>query len=179
MGSPMPIGRVQPLFRGAWQSNIEYTKLDNVFYENSTYFSLSDENLNHTPSSDSSYWGLGCVGAPGVEGPPGPLPTLFAPSCYVTTISSTASASASISVVEGSGADSGKVGYQFELWIPRGHDGAGAVSSVDNIPSDSGNVQLDALSYGRAQSLSSAQRTQVCENIGAISSSEIDNIISA
>lgn len=115
-----------------------------------------------------------------------PLPSLFSPTTTVYTVppdpitGEPGQASASVTVAEGSGLDSGKVGYQFELWIPqgaKGADGSGAVSTVDNISSDSGNVQLYALSYGRAQSLSSAQKIQVCENIGAISSSEIDSIV--
>lgn len=53
------IGRVQPLYKGEWNSARTYDKLDNVIYEGSTYISLQVNNVAHVPdAANSSYWQL-------------------------------------------------------------------------------------------------------------------------
>lgn len=54
--------------------------------------------------------------------------------------------------------------------VYQGLDGAGTVSSVDNVSVASGttNVPLGAVRYSAAQSLTSAQQTQARENIGIL-----------
>ena len=118
-----------------------------------------------------------------------PLPSLFSPDTEVYNIEpdpvtgNPGQAEASVTVVEGIGDDSGKVGYKFVLGIPQGRDGRGNVSSVDSVYPVDGNVQLDAVSYGSERALTSNQVAQLKENIGInsnwwnISNSEIDSII--
>ena len=43
-------------FCGSWSSTISYSKDSAVTYNNSLYASLADDNLSHTPASNSSYW---------------------------------------------------------------------------------------------------------------------------
>lgn len=45
-------------FRGIWGSEITYSQNDIVVYDNAWYVNVSDTNLNHTPSKNSSYWSL-------------------------------------------------------------------------------------------------------------------------
>lgn len=45
-------------FRGIWDNGITYSQNDIVVYNNAWYVNVSDTNLNHTPSKDSSYWDL-------------------------------------------------------------------------------------------------------------------------
>lgn len=45
-------------FRGIWESGITYSQNDIVVYNNTWYVNISDTNLNHTPSKNSSYWSL-------------------------------------------------------------------------------------------------------------------------
>ena len=45
-------------FRGIWDNGITYNQNDIVVYNNAWYVNVSDTNLNHTPSKDSSYWDL-------------------------------------------------------------------------------------------------------------------------
>ena len=41
------LGRVQPIYRGNYVHGTEYSLLDNVLYNGSTYVSLVDNNKNH------------------------------------------------------------------------------------------------------------------------------------
>lgn len=50
------IGRILPIFRGNWDSTTNYTKLDVVYYDNSSYVALAD-NTNTTPRN-SMPWQL-------------------------------------------------------------------------------------------------------------------------
>lgn len=51
------IGRVQPIFRGTWDSTLSYTKLDNVLYEGCTYIAIQNAPAGANPSSvGSPYW---------------------------------------------------------------------------------------------------------------------------
>ena len=54
--------------------------------------------------------------------------------------------------------------------LPPGHDGQGAVSSVDSIGSNDGNVLLGAVRYAATQSLDDTQKNQARLNIGAAAS---------
>ena len=43
-------------FCGSWSSTVTYSRDSAVTYNNSLYASLVDNNLSHTPASNSSYW---------------------------------------------------------------------------------------------------------------------------
>lgn len=181
-GSSQSLGRVQPIFRDAWDSAITYAKLDNVSYNYGTYFSIKNDNINREPGTAeaSGWWVLGCMGARGSEGPAGdtgPMPELFAPSCTVHTLDAGANASASITVVHEAGGS--RVGYQFDLSIPRGADGSGNVRTVDNKDPSDGNIQINAVSYASGQALNSSQQLYARQNIGIniISNEDIDSIV--
>ena len=55
----------------------------------------------------------------------------------------------------------------LNLTIPRGADGSGSVSTVDDVKPASGNVPLGAVRYNAAQSLAEAQQAQARENMNA------------
>lgn len=52
------IGRVQPLYKGEWQNNVSYKKLDNVLYLGSTYVALQDNYGNVPDAEGSTFWQL-------------------------------------------------------------------------------------------------------------------------
>ena len=57
MASETSLGRVQPLFKGAYSSDIEYDKLDNVLYNGSTYI-CKKKSKNIIPAESTEYWQL-------------------------------------------------------------------------------------------------------------------------
>lgn len=51
------IGRVQPIFKGTWDSTLSYTKLDNVLYNGSTYIAIQNAPAGANPGTEGSpYW---------------------------------------------------------------------------------------------------------------------------
>lgn len=61
----------------------------------------------------------------------------------------------------------------LNLVIPRGDAGQGAVSTVDGIQPDGGNVSLGAVRYNVAQPLTDTQKSQVRTNIGALGGGDV------
>ena len=57
MASETSLGRVQPLFKGAYSSSITYEKLDNVLYNGSTYI-CKKTSLDIIPAESTEYWQL-------------------------------------------------------------------------------------------------------------------------
>ena len=53
---PTSLGRVQPIFKGAYDSATTYKKLDNVFYNGDTWVCQIDNTVNVTPSVGSNAW---------------------------------------------------------------------------------------------------------------------------
>lgn len=66
------LGRILPIFRGAWSPSKSYDKLDVVTFEGSSYMAISD-NTNKRPDENPSAWILsaakGDPGEPGKDGP--------------------------------------------------------------------------------------------------------------
>ena len=55
MASQTSLGRVQPLYKGNYDSNTIYNRLDNVYYNGDTWVCKSDGTTGVTPT-DGSYW---------------------------------------------------------------------------------------------------------------------------
>lgn len=52
------IGKIVPVFKGEWNKNTTYYKLDVVKYEGSSYACIGEPCINVVPSSDTSKWVL-------------------------------------------------------------------------------------------------------------------------
>lgn len=63
------LGRVRPVYRGAWNSIDTYVVYDFVIYNGSAYLALKDVPANYEPPSQTEYWVL--FGAKGEQGVPG------------------------------------------------------------------------------------------------------------
>lgn len=61
------IGRILPIFKGGWQGNIKYSKLDIVFYAGNSYVAKSD-NTSIIPTN-TAYWQI--IAAKGTDGAAG------------------------------------------------------------------------------------------------------------
>jgi Collagen triple helix repeat (20 copies) len=79
-GAPGPQG--PPVsFQGAWSSATAYSSGDAVFYNGSSFISLTNSNINNQPSTNPARWSLlaqqgavgatGAIGAAGLQGPIG------------------------------------------------------------------------------------------------------------
>jgi Collagen triple helix repeat (20 copies) len=79
-GAPGPQG--PPVsFQGAWSSATAYSAGDAVFYNGSSFISLTNSNINNQPSTNPAQWSLlaqqgavgatGAIGAAGLQGPNG------------------------------------------------------------------------------------------------------------
>lgn len=108
---PTSLGRVQPIFKGAYDSATTYKKLDNVFYNGDTWVCQIDNTVNVTPSAESNAWQMvaskgrtGGFGAP--SGSAEMLPQGFNPTINITA----------------SGPDTEKI-FNFQFGIPAGADG--------------------------------------------------------
>lgn len=106
------IGRVQPIFRGDFNSFTPYKKLDNVLYNNATYIALRDVPAGNMPDAPSSlYWqkiaGKGDKGDTGSFGEP------------TATASGLAYGEEPTVSVTASGPDTAKV-FSFEFGLPAG-----------------------------------------------------------
>ena len=108
---PTSLGRVQPIFKGAYDSATTYKKLDNVFYNGDTWVCQIDNTVNVTPSAESNTWQM--VASKGRTGgfgaPSGSIEML--PQGSNPTINITAS-----------GLDTEKI-FNFQFGIPAGADG--------------------------------------------------------
>ena len=106
------IGRVQPIFRGDYNSFLPYKKLDNVLYNNATYIALRDVPAGNIPDAPSStYWqkiaGKGDKGDTGSFGEP------------TATASGLEYGQDPTVSVTASGPDTAKV-FSFEFGLPAG-----------------------------------------------------------
>jgi len=55
MSSQTSLGRVQPLFKGNYDVNANYYRLDNVYYNGDTWVCKSDNTSGVTPA-EGPYW---------------------------------------------------------------------------------------------------------------------------
>lgn len=124
------LGRVQPLFKGEYAYNNRYNRLDNVFYEGSTYISLVDNNTRHYPT-DTDYWQLvASRGQPGAQGITGSFGTPVASASILE-----AGSSPTVEVTA-SGPDEGKI-FNFQFGIPAGPYGFDDVEAeAESVASD-------------------------------------------
>ena len=106
------IGRVQPRYRGEYDSSLNYEKLDNVLYNGCTYVALKNVPAGQVPgSASSSYWQLiANKGDTGGFGTP--------------TASASTLAAGQIPTIKitPSGPDSAKI-FDFKFGIPAGPTG--------------------------------------------------------
>lgn len=56
MASLTSLGRVQPLYKGTYNSTTTYQKLDNVYYNGDTWVCISNDVIGITPIEGSAYW---------------------------------------------------------------------------------------------------------------------------
>lgn len=134
------LGRVQPIYRGNYIHGTEYSLLDNVLYNGSTYVSLVDNNRNHYPS-DTTYWQqIASRGLQGIQGYTGDFGT---PTASAVALSPDANPTVSVTA---SGPSEAKV-FDFRFGIPAGPYGFDDVdASVTGLPSDQDvtvDVELD------------------------------------
>lgn len=140
------LGRVQPIYRGNYIHGTEYSLLDNVLYNGSTYVSLVDNNKNHYPS-DTTYWQqIASRGLQGIQGYTGDFGT---PTASAVALSPDANPTVSVTA---SGPSEAKV-FDFRFGIPAGPYGFDDVdASVTGLPSDQDvtvDVELDTSSGER------------------------------
>ena len=106
------IGRVQPLYRGEYDSSLNYDKLDHVLYDGCTYVALKNVPAGQVPgSASSSYWQL--IAEKGNTGGFG-TPTASA--------SSLAAGKTPTIKITSSGPDTAKI-FNFKFGIPAGPTG--------------------------------------------------------
>ena len=106
------IGRVQPLYRGEYNSSLNYEKLDNVLYDGCTYVALKAVPAGQAPNSaSSSYWQL--IAEKGNTGGFG-TPTASA--------SALAAGQTPTITITPSGPDTAKI-FNFKFGIPAGPTG--------------------------------------------------------
>lgn len=66
------LGKVRPVYQGAWSATATYEAYDFVIYNGSCYLALQDVPANYIPTSQTSYWVLfGAKGDQGVKGDDG------------------------------------------------------------------------------------------------------------
>lgn len=113
------IGRVQPIYKGNWVSGTAYKKLDNIYYEGSTYVCTNDITSTTPPNLLPSNWQL--VASKGNTGGIGSV---------VATASALETGSATASVVV-SGDDPSAKNFTFSFGLPKGDAGpAGIVTAT-------------------------------------------------
>lgn len=70
------LGKVRPVYQGAWSATATYEAYDFVIYNGSCYLALQDVPANYIPTSQTAYWVLfgakGDQGVKGDDGDPGP-----------------------------------------------------------------------------------------------------------
>lgn len=164
------LGRVQPIYRGNYIHGTEYSLLDNVLYNGSTYVSLVDNNRNHYPS-DTTYWQqIASRGLQGIQGYTGDFGT---PTASAVALSPDADPTVSVTA---SGPSEAKV-FDFRFGIPTGPYGFDDVdASVTGLPSDQDvtvDVELDTsgservLTFNFGIPAADGQGAQSVDNINA------------
>lgn len=133
MATSTSIGRVQPLYKGAYDPSATYFKLDNVYYEGSTYICKSNIPISGvTPAVESNYWQIvaqkGDQGIQGITGSFGP------PEGTVTILPSGSEPNITIT---SRGPDTAKI-FNFDFDLPAGPVGYDEVAaSAESLPAGS------------------------------------------
>lgn len=124
MSSQTLIGRVQPLYKGTYDSTTTYNKLDNVFYDGSTWLCLIDSTRGVTPTTNSNRWQM--IASKGDQGIQGNTGGIGNPIASATILQTGADPTVTVST---SGPSSAKV-FNFQFGIPAGPYGFDTVSAV-------------------------------------------------
>lgn len=115
MSSVTSLGRVQPLYKGTYQPNVIYYRLDNVFYNGSTWVCQVETTSGATPSDGSNIWQKvaerGATGSQGLTGS-------FGTPTGTVTMHSADDPSATVTVTA-SGPDTAKI-FDFNFDLPQG-----------------------------------------------------------
>ena len=134
------LGRVQPLYKGEYNSNEIYEKLDNILYNGSTYVSLQYANMGHQPDQSASWWQL--IAEKGEKGEPGGYSPIQAATATSLPYGSSPEVTTSIDT------SSEQLKYNFHFGIPAGPAGIDSVvataSSAAPGASPSVEVSLDS-----------------------------------
>lgn len=117
MASSTSLGRVQPLYKGTYSSTTTYQKLDNVYYNGSTWVCIGDNVIGIVPIEGSTYWQK--VAGQGATGPQGITGSFGTPTATATELASGSSPTVEVTA---SGPDTAKV-FAFEFGIPAGPKG--------------------------------------------------------
>ena len=211
MPNPIPtaIGRVQPIFKGNFDDNETYNKLDNVYYQGNTWVCLKN-GVTTSPANDGNWQLVASKGDTGGIG----TPTATAIPLETGTAYATVTVDDTI--------PSSKV-FSFEFGLPRGLTGPAGINSItadarsltagsdptatvsldtethaatftfgipaaegtgikkiDDIGANvNGSAYLYAVVYGAAQSLSPAQQSQARSNINAQITGNYPDIVGA
>lgn len=171
------LGRVQPLYKGAYTHGVEYDYLDHVLYQGSTYVSLVNGNINHYPT-ESNYWQL--IASQGNQGPQGYTGSFGTPVASATILEAGANPEVSVTA---SGPDTGKI-FNFSFGIPAGPFGfdevAASARSLGAGVDPTAVATLDTSGEERVLSFefgipaADGQGAQYVDNIGADTNNNIE-----
>lgn len=140
MSSQTILGRIQPIFKGDYDSATVYNKLDNVLYQGNTWVCQRD-NVNTSPALNNSDWQL--VASKGDQGNQGNTGSFGTPTAAATIVQSGGEPTVSISA---SGPDTEKI-FHFDFGIPEGPYGFDDVSATaSSLPAGSSASALASLS---------------------------------
>lgn len=171
------IGRVQPVYRGNYSSSATYYKLDNVFWNNSTWVCKVDNTTNYEPTIEHNdkWQKVAGQGSTGSFGTPTASATYLSPGADPTV------------TVTASGPDTGKI-FNFDFGIPAGPTGPIGPIGVNTVSAeaisvapDSNLVVTTSLSGDTTKNLNfrfeipaaSGQGVQKVDGIGANASNEV------
>ena len=126
------LGRVQPNYRGTYNSSEEYNKLDYVDDGIGSSYICKTNGVTNVPLTNTAYWQL--VAARGSQGPRGFTGGFGTPSATASAVPYTATPNVSI---EASGPDSAKI-FNFSFDIPAGPTGFKYVTAdASSLPAGS------------------------------------------
>lgn len=117
MAASTALGRVQPIFKGNYNSDTTYYRLDNVYYQGNTYVCKVDSVTNIAPAEGSSCWQL--VAHKGEQGDQGITGSFGEPSGTVTILPTGSEPNITITAT---GPDTAKE-FKFDFDLPAGPTG--------------------------------------------------------
>ena len=138
MASQTSLGRVQPLYKGTYDANTTYYKLDNVYYNGNTWVCTATSVSGVTPVEGSSYWQI--VAHKGEVGPQGITGSFGTPTAAATKLGSDDNPTVSVTA---SGDDTAKV-FAFQFGIPAGPKGFDQTSATAQALSAGSNPTVSA-----------------------------------
>lgn len=161
MASPTSLGRVQPLYKGAYNANTPYEKLDNVFYNNETWVCVASNTIQGvTPSAiPSGMWQLvAAKGGTGDTGPQGPGAGFGVPTATASILPPGSDPTVVITTASGS-PDTAKV-FAFDFGIPAGPLG------FDSVGASTSNLAAGTAATASASLIYAANSTTLFFNFG-------------